>query len=99
MLATAYPKFFGKAAMGACFAVMLFGLGSDRASAQSSCIENCRSSGWAQNQCVRYCETRYGEPGRAARVYGYTGRSRSTCGQYNYMRGGKCVDARITPPG
>jgi hypothetical protein len=98
MSAIAFHKILGKAVMGACFAVMMFGLGSDRASAQSSCVENCRNSGWAQNQCVRYCETRYGEPGRGARVYGYSGRSGSTCGQYYYMRGGKCVDARTTPP-
>jgi len=91
----------GRTAFIACFVVMMFGLTSDRAAAQSACIDQCRDQGWARSQCARYCETRYGEPSysgpkRGERVYGYTGRAGS-CGQYKYMRTGKCVDARITP--
>lgn len=53
----------------------LFGWSADAARAQSSCVEQCRSQGWAWNQCRRYCETRYGEPGREGRGYGYDPRA------------------------
>ena len=69
------------------------------AEAQSACVEQCRSQDWAGSQCRRYCETRYGEPRRGPRVYGFTSRSSGGCGQYRYLRDGACVDARIDPPG
>lgn len=69
------------------------------AEAQSACVEQCRSQGWAGSQCRRYCETRYGEPQRGPRVYGYTSRSSGGCGQYRYLKDGACVDARTDPPG
>lgn len=53
----------------------LFGWSADTARAQSSCVEQCRSQGWAWSQCRRYCETRYGEPGREGRGYGYDPRA------------------------
>jgi len=77
------------------------GLSIDGAKAQSSCIEQCRNSGWAAGQCNRYCETRYGEPSfrrTGTQVYGYTGTARRGCGQYSYAKAGSCVDARIDPP-
>lgn len=53
----------------------LFGWSAEAARAQSSCVEQCRSQGWAWSQCRRYCETRYGEPGREGRGYGYDPRA------------------------
>lgn len=52
-----------------------FGWSADAARAQSSCVEQCRSQGWAWSQCRRYCEARYGEPGREGRGYGYDPRA------------------------
>lgn len=75
------------------------GWSADAARAQSACVEQCRSQGWAGSQCRRYCETRYGEPQRGPRVYGYTSKSSGGCGQYRYWKDGTCVDARIDPPG
>lgn len=72
---------------------------ADVAEAQSACVEQCRSQGWAGSQCRRYCETRYGERQRGPRVYGYTSRSSGGCGQYRYLKDGACVDARTDPPG
>ena len=77
----------------------LLGWSADVAEAQSACVEQCRSQGWAGSQCRRYCETRYGEPQRGPRVYGYTSRSSGGCGQYRYLKDGACVDARTDPPG
>lgn len=77
----------------------LLGWSAGVVKAQSACVEQCRSQGWAGSQCRRYCETRYGEPQRGPRVYGYTSRSSGGCGQYRYLRDGACVDARIDPPG
>jgi hypothetical protein len=80
---------------------------SPGAQAQSACIRECRDKGWAFNQCNRYCETRFGEPNFSrtgatrggARVYGYTsGPGRGTCGQFRYVKDGRCVDARTNPP-
>lgn len=75
---------------------------------QSSCIRDCRDKGWAQGQCSTYCASRYGEPdysrrssGRSnPRVYGYIGGGSAggSCGQYKYLKGGRCADARTDPP-
>lgn len=77
----------------------LLGWSAGTARAQSACVEQCRSQGWAGSQCRRYCETRYGEPQRGPCVYGYTSKSSSGCGQYRYWKEGACVDARTNPPG
>lgn len=79
--------------------VGLLGWSAGVARAQGACVEQCRSQGWAGSQCRRYCETRYGEPQRGPRVYGYTSRSSGSCGQYRYLKDGACVDARVDPPG
>lgn len=81
---------------------LTIGWASTAAQAQSACIMQCRDNGWSYSQCNRYCETRFGEPnyarGSGPRVYGYTSLGRSGCGQYHYMKAGRCVDARINPP-
>ena len=78
---------------------VLIGWSIGSARAQGACVDQCRSQGWAGSQCRRYCETRYGEPQRGPRVYGYSSRSSGGCGQYRYLKDGACVDARIDPPG
>jgi hypothetical protein len=40
----------------------------------------------------------YTAPTPGAGVYGYYGRQGGSCGQYRYLRGGQCVDARSDPP-
>ncbi len=76
---------------------VFLGWSADTVSAQSNCVTQCRSQGWGLSQCRRYCETRFGEKYRSPRVYGYTAR-KSGCGEFRYMKGGRCVDARTNPP-
>jgi hypothetical protein len=80
----------------------------------SACVQACRSGGWSYNQCTRYCETTIAADSKAAapapgapppaarppgaRVYGYQARQSGSCGQYRYLKGGQCVDARNDPP-
>jgi hypothetical protein len=79
------------------------GLGGSSVQAQSACVQQCRSGGWSYNQCTRYCETTVAGQARAttaaprARVYGYR-RQGGSCGEYRYLKGGACVDARVDPP-
>lgn len=77
------------------------GWSSNSAHAQSACITDCRDKGWAASQCNTYCASRYGEPDfskRKTRVYGYSSKRQGSCGQYQYSKGGRCVDARTAPP-
>jgi hypothetical protein len=76
---------------------VVFGASTETASAQSNCVTQCRSQGWSTNQCRRYCQVRFGEQTRGPRVYGYAAK-KGTCGEYRYMKGGRCVDARTNPP-
>ena len=82
----------------------LLGLSAGGAAAQfvSACVQQCEANGWSMAQCTRYCETT--RPGEArasgARVYGYQGTYQrgGSCGQFRYLKGGECVDARTDPP-
>lgn len=91
-------------------AALTMGWSANAAQAQSSCITQCKDSGWSYSQCNRYCSTRYGEPlygsGRSYRyapmssgpAYNYGSTGSGNCGEYRYLKGGVCVDARTNPP-
>jgi hypothetical protein len=89
------------------FAFLELSATSVQAQGLSACVQNCSSGGWSYSQCTRYCQTTAAansnpvavNPG--PRVYGYYYRSQGQsggCGQFRYLRGGQCVDARIDPP-
>jgi hypothetical protein len=87
----------------ASFALLGLSGSSVPAQAQSACVQQCRGSGWSYNQCARYCETTVAGQARATtgtprtRVYGYR-RQGGSCGEYRYLKGSVCVDARVDPP-
>ena len=90
--------------VGACLlglgGVLAVGLGTTAAQAQSSgCITECRARGWGFDQCNRYCARRFGEPdySKGSRVYRYAPVGAGSCGEYKYMKNGRCVDARSNP--
>lgn len=68
-----------------------------------SCDQICsHSQSGPQEQCVKRCRSiRSNNPSfrpSGTRVYGYTGPAGGSCGQYNYIKAGRCVDARLDPP-
>ena len=81
-----------------------------QAQGPSACVQSCRTGGWSYSQCTRYCQTTVAADARPTppaagplactgyRAYGYYGRQSGNCGQYRYLKGGQCVDARVDPP-
>lgn len=67
---------------------------------EQSCVQTCLGRNLAMATCQTYCNRRFGaRQTGGARVYGYTTPGRGgSCGEYRYLKGGKCVDARVVPP-
>ena len=82
--------------LGGAFAI---GWSANAVQAQSACIAECRNLGWGYSQCNRYCARRFGEPdfSKGSRVYGYGPIGAGSCGEFRYMKAGRCVDARTNP--
>ena len=80
------------------------GLSAGAAEAQTaraqSCVQTCLGRNLAMATCQIYCNRRFGAtPTGSARAYGYTTPGRGgSCGEFRYLKGGKCVDARVDPP-
>ena len=66
-----------------------------------SCVQTCLGRNLAMATCQIYCNRRFGATQTSgARVYGYSGRPGrgGSCGEFRYLKGGQCVDARTDPP-
>jgi N-methylhydantoinase B/oxoprolinase/acetone carboxylase alpha subunit len=73
--------------------------GAGEAQTVDQCFSTCLGRNQTQAACSRYCNIYFGQKKSAGpRVYGYSNRRAGGCGAYHYLKGGKCVDARVTPP-
>ncbi len=88
-------------ALGVLAAGAFLGLSSGAGEAQTveTCFSTCIGRNLAQATCSRYCNMFYGQPKAGGpRVRGYTSNRAGGCGEFRYLKGGQCVDARVTPP-
>jgi hypothetical protein len=87
-------------ALGVLAAGALVGLSGGAVQAQTvdQCFSTCIGRNLTQPTCSRYCNLFYGQKSAPTRVYGYRSNRAGSCGEFRYLRGGQCVDARVTPP-
>ena len=78
--------------------------GAGEAQTVDTCFSTCIGRNLTQATCSRYCNMFYGQPQSGQlqtgqpRVHGYTSNRAGGCGEFRYLKGGQCVDARVTPP-